>query len=201
MVLASNPFATRFVRPGAICYVFAGEDSAEALIERLRKQHWMGQVIGPHGSGKSTLLATLLPLLAAAGRKVVELKDRGPAEMRQQAKDVAGKSLDAATQLVVDGFEQLSWWWRRKVKDACRRHGAGLLVTTHRDMGLPILWQTDSSPELARSIVTRLLPVGDQTIEVGEIDRAYSAAGGNLRETLFALYDVYQTKMQSPVKG
>ncbi len=201
MALASNPFATRFIRPGAIAFLFAGEDSAEALIDRLRKQHWMGQIIGPHGSGKSTLLATLLPLLAAAERKVVELKGKRPAEMRHQAKVVVGKSLDAGTQLVIDGFEQLSWWSQRKIKDACQRQGAGLLVTTHRDMGLPILWQTDSTPELARNIVARLLPVDDRTIEDAEIEKAYSAAGGNLRETLFALYDVYQNKTQSTAKG
>ena len=51
----SNPFSTRFIRPGAIEYLFAPGQTADSLIDRLRHNQWRGQIIGPHGSGKSTL--------------------------------------------------------------------------------------------------------------------------------------------------
>ena len=64
-----NPFATRFVRPGAIPYRFAnglvGRDRAS-----LRQHDWRGEIVGPHGSGKSTLVQTLIPPLKEAGRDV-----------------------------------------------------------------------------------------------------------------------------------
>src|SRR5262245_49587973 len=68
--VSSNPFSTRFIRPGAIPFIFSAGESAESLVDHLRVNNWRGQIIGPHGSGKSTLLAALLPALQAAGRTV-----------------------------------------------------------------------------------------------------------------------------------
>ena len=65
----SNPFSTRFVRPGAVPYLFAPGQSADGLVRRLAGFGWRGQIIGPHGSGKSTLLAALAEPLARAGRR------------------------------------------------------------------------------------------------------------------------------------
>ncbi len=55
----SNPFSTRFVRPGALAYRFPPGESAATLVERLAASGWRGQIVGPHGSGKSTLVAAL----------------------------------------------------------------------------------------------------------------------------------------------
>src|ERR1700752_1716028 len=75
---ATNPFATRWVRPGAVPYHFTDGTNAPGLIASLKANHWRGAIIGPHGSGKSTLLATLVPLIKAAGRHVraISLHDR-----------------------------------------------------------------------------------------------------------------------------
>src|SRR5579859_6457327 len=59
----SNPFSTRCVRPGAIPFRFPPGESAATMVDRLERQGWWGQIVGPHGSGKSTLLAALLPEL------------------------------------------------------------------------------------------------------------------------------------------
>ena len=67
----SNPFSTRFVRPGAIPFCFPQGEGAGTLVTRLERQGWWGQIVGPHGSGKSTLLAQLRPHLEAAGCEVV----------------------------------------------------------------------------------------------------------------------------------
>ena len=188
--MASNPFSTRFIRPGALEFLFPPGLSAQKLVEILREQAWQGQVIGPHGSGKSTLLAALVPALAAAGRKVVE---RGVGQSSALFY-LDPETLEKTTVVIIDGFEQLSWWSRRKVKRVCRDRGAGLLVTAHRDMGLPTLWQSQPSLELAQAVVSRLLSPGDVTITADDVARAFEATRGNLRETLFALYDVYQQR-------
>src|SRR5262245_55807228 len=75
---ATNPFATRWVRPGVIPYYFAHTTNAAAVVEKLKENRWRGAIIGPHGSGKSTLLASLAPLIESAGRRVraASLHDR-----------------------------------------------------------------------------------------------------------------------------
>src|SRR5436190_14964663 len=74
----TNPFATRWVRPGVIPYYFAAGTTAAALFEKLKENRWRGAIIGPHGCGKSTLLASLDPLIESAGRPVrmISLQDR-----------------------------------------------------------------------------------------------------------------------------
>jgi hypothetical protein len=210
---AANPFATRCIRPGAIEYLFDEGQSAESLVEALAASGWWGQIVGPHGSGKSTLLAALAPVLAAAGRRAVWRVARGsgagdrewgvsgpvpravaPSEAHGA---VAAQAPDAATQVIIDGYEQLSWWSRRQVAWLCRRCGAGLLVTAHRPLGLPTLLTTLPREQLAQRVVQRLLPAGDTTVSQADVAAAFAASGGNLRETLFALYDVYQLRRQS----
>jgi hypothetical protein len=189
--MPSNPFSTRFIRPGAIPFVFPEGLSAQSLVEQLAANRWCGQIIGPHGSGKSTLLATLIPALEAAGRQVQHIAlHQGEHRLpRMERSTLAGD-----TQLVIDGYEQLSWWSRRRVKSMCQRQGAGLLVTAHSDVGLPTLFQTQPSQELARKIVEKIVPADSTRLSTDDVNRAFEATGGNLRETLFRLYDVYQER-------
>jgi hypothetical protein len=185
----SNPFSTRFIRPGAIPFVFPAGESVEGFIERLQSANWWGQIVGPHGSGKSTLLATLLPALEAAGRRVVSITlHQGSHRLPRLDQE----ALSAKTQIVIDGYEQLSWWSRRRLKSVCRRHGAGLLATAHSDIGLPALYETKPSEDLARLVVARLTANNGDLITPDDVRAAYAAARGDIRETLFKLYDVYQ---------
>ena len=185
-----NPFATRFTRPGAIDFLFGDDESAAALLERLRDNNWWGQIVGPHGSGKSTLLAALAPALEAAGRHVIQVSLH-QGEHRLPSMDA---ELTTSSQLVIDGYEQLGWFWRRRTKSRCRRAGCGLLVTTHRDLGLPTIYATRPSERLMRDIVARLLPRGGSAITEADVAAAYSSTDGNLRETLFRLFDVYEAR-------
>jgi hypothetical protein len=187
--VASNPFSTRFIRPGAIPFLFAGGELAASLVERLHDQHWWGQIIGPHGSGKSTLLETLKTELEAADRQIVAITlHQGEHRLPPWARS----SLTATTQLVIDGYEQLSWWSRWWVKLLCQRRGAGLLITAHTDAGLPTMYCTEPSQELARAVVAQLLGAENGLISSRDIVAAYQATGGNMREMLFRLYDIYQ---------
>jgi hypothetical protein len=187
----SNPFATRYVRPGAISYRWPAGGVAEFL-DRLKACNWRGEIVGPHGSGKSTLLAALAPALEAAGRRVM-LFTLGEGARRLPH---GGEQLAAAgpgTVVIVDGYEQLSGWARWMLRTACRRRQCGLLVTTHRTSGLPRVTETRVDPAVAVDIVREL--VGEHgSVEPGEVLPALEASRGNLREALFQLYDLYEAR-------
>lgn len=197
----SNPFATRFTRPGAIDYVFPPGQSVESVIATLRENGWWGEIVGPHGSGKSTLVAALVPALEDAGRKVVRYVLTPDGGDRPECLSPAGAfaclaklKLHQETQLILDGYERISWWWQRRIGVLCRKHGAGLLVTTHQPLGLPPLVHTEPTEQLAERIVAKLLPRGDKTIAPADVKAAYAQHEGNLREALFTLFDVYQAR-------
>lgn len=188
-----NPFSTRHVRPGALEFIFSGEASAPALVARLREDGWRGEIVGPHGSGKSTLLATLLPLLEKAGRKVMHFAlHAGEKRLPDCAGEAQGWNGD--TQVVIDGYEQLSWWARRWIDHKCRASGAGLLVTSHESVGLPALYQTAISLDVLQAIVVTLLPPGPPIVSPEDVAQAFQHHGPSVRESLFALYDLYEQR-------
>src|SRR5262245_45441453 len=189
--VASNPFSTRFIRPGAIPFLFSNGQSTVTVVQRLRESRWWGQIVGPHGSGKSTLLETLKPELDAAGRKIEAITLH---QGEQRLPPLTKRSVTATTQLKSDGYEQLSWWSRCRVKLLCRWCGAGLLVTAHTDAGLPMIYRAEPSQQLAREVIAQLMGDEKSLITAGDIAAAYEATSGNVRETLFRLYDLYQAK-------
>jgi hypothetical protein len=187
----TNPFSTRYVRPGAVPFLFAKGQSAVELVRRLEALGWRAQIVGPHGAGKSTLVRSLLEPLARAQRApyVVSLHD---GQRRMPVDFMAGACAASAGAIVVDGYEQLSRWSRLRLHRTCRRHGWALVVTSHRDVGLPTLVELAPRAEVAHAIVERLL--GDQAhlIPRDVVRETLAAAGGNVREMLFALYDRYE---------
>jgi hypothetical protein len=194
-----NPFATRFTQPAAGEYLFPGDVDAEALVARLRGSGWWGQITGPHGSGKSTLVQTLLPRIEATGRVIVFhtvspfLPRSASFALPFGSRPAGVVEWGSATQIVLDGFEQLGWLQRTWWKWQCRRHGAGLLVIGHDDLGLPPLWQTETSAELTRLVVYRLLGESKPAwLPAEQLDEFFAAHQGNVREVLFALYDLYE---------
>ena len=191
--LRSNPFATRYTRPGALRFLFPPGQSLQTVIAGLSSANWTGQIIGPHGSGKSSLVAALLPELAREGRIVAHYV-LGQGERRLPFTAAEADRWNVQTQLVIDGFEQLSWWNRKRLRMLCRRSASGLLLTAHQSQGLPTVFQTAPSLELAQSIVQELLGEGEQSITAEDIAQAYRQDPANLREMLFRLYDLYQQR-------
>lgn len=189
-----NPFATRHIRPDASLFVFPGETTARHLVAQLAQHRWYGQIIGPHGTGKSTLLQTLAPEWRAAGRDVVYFTQRqGETRLREPAAD----PWTANTLVVVDGYEQLGWRARRRLGFRCCRQRSGLLVTAHSSVGLPTLWETRPSLALAQSVAARLLSGHPPLISAADVREAFERHAGNLRETLFHLYDLFEWRRRS----
>jgi len=187
----SNPFSTRYVRPGAMAYQFAAGDSAAAMIDRLAACGGWAQIVGPHGAGKSTLVATLVKSLRQSGRatcvfSLVDRQRRMPADWVEQARGARPDTV------VVDGYEQLSRWNRWRLKARCRRAGWGLLVTAHQSVGFATLARVVPSLAVARAVVGLLVRGDRVSVTDSDVAECFRAAGGNLRETLFALYDRYE---------
>lgn len=198
LATVSNPFSTRFIRPGAIDYLFPPGISAETLADRLQQQQWRGSLIGPHGSGKSSLLAALIPVLENRGRHIIWQQLQG-GQRRLDWPALQTRNWTSHTLLVIDGYEQLSLWQRTLLGLRCWRRCTGLLVTAHRAVGatpirLPLLFATQPSLELAFGIVQRVLPANDDRITPADVAAAYAQHQGNLREMLLELYDTYRTR-------
>lgn len=197
----SNPFSTRFTRPGAMPFLFPPGIDADELVARLAESGWWGQIVGPHGSGKSTLLSSLRPAIEAGGRRCEWFALGASGRTPRPTWHRAAVGWDRQTLVVVDGFEQLGCFARWQVRRLCRLRGCGLLVTSHRDAGLPPLFVTVPTPELAAAIVARLLDGNTAGIARRDIDSAFAARQGNVREMLFDLYDDYERRLIFSTNG
>ena len=167
-----NPFCAARLAPGVLGWL--GDDLG-ALARRALEPGARHQIIGPHGSGKSTLLIELERHATRAGWSV------------KRVRGSRGLGPDAKADLwLVDEFQELSVWDRWRL----RRWPSTLVVTAHRDVGLPTLCERAVTLELAVAVVQRL---GDghgfsrpSPAELGVLLGRHS---GNLREVLFELYD------------
>lgn len=181
----SNPFCSRFIRAGSIPFFFPRDETMETTRQRLIASKWRGQVVGPHGSGKTTLLRSLAHHWRAWGRDPLHITLREGQRKLPPLRHSWGPS----TQLVIDGFEQLGWFRRWVVIWRCRRADCGLLVSTHRTLLPPTILETHTSIGLAHRIVDYLVDP-ERRPSHADVERTYSEMHGNLRETLFSLYDV-----------
>jgi hypothetical protein len=189
--VTGNPFTGTRLSPEWRPFLFSEGDSAAATVSKFAEMGWRGQIVGGHGTGKSTLVHSLVPAIEARSRRVklVTFHDGAPRSIRPLLAD-----LDERTVLVIDGFEQLSGWNRWRVRSACRAKRAGLLVTTHQDLGLPLLASTSVDLATARQVFDRLTEGYEQRVTHEDLERQLVLHGGNLREALFALYDLFEER-------
>ena len=190
----TNPFCAARLRPGTIDFVFEKGKSLPQLVDSLEAHGWHGQIIGRHGTGKSTLLAALAPVIEARGRLVKSITL--VAGQRQLPRDfITSLRLTAGLGVAaVDGVEQLHFWNRWLLRGFCRRHGAGLVVASHRSAHLPALYETALDEARAWRVVQRLQDGFPPRIEFGDLTARLAQHQGNLREALFDLYDLYESR-------
>jgi hypothetical protein len=160
-----NPFATRYTRPGSLPPLDQHGCPLDlaALIARLDGLE-AAALEAPHGHGKSTLLLALAAALDAVGRPTTIVRVRG------------WKDAWAACCAVVTAPRRTA---------VLRRT---LLVTSHQPAGLPVLWRCETTPDLLRAIIARL-PDHGGLVDDADIAEAFHCHGGNLRESLYDLYD------------
>jgi DNA replication protein DnaC len=197
-----NPFSTRRVRPGAVDFCFPEAAGLEELIDRLQRNLWRGEIVGPHGSGKSTLLYSFLTAIQQTGRNPIlfELHDsqrRLPKGWRQK---IELSALSGPAIVVVDGYEQLNGWNRFWLNRYCRYRHVGLLVTSHSSVGMPKLFRTSPSIETAHKVVERLMQHEQTKFSPDLINELFEKHRGDIRELLFDLYDMYEQQNQKNLK-
>ncbi len=201
--MSSNPFSTRYTKPGVIAFRFRDSDDGLVetsqvvgrLIDRVfENQPTCWQIIGPHGSGKSTLLHSLRAGLAS--HATVEHHILRDGQRRLPAGWRSSRCCESRI-IIVDGYEQLGWLARRRLKRHVHQAGQRLLVTAHQDVGFQTLFETQVDRVTLRNIINQLLAsqpsssrkallVSDETI-----DALLLKYGQNAREMLFELYDVW----------
>jgi hypothetical protein len=199
-----NPFATCWTRPGALTFRFAEGHSIEGLVAKLAAHDWRGEIIGPHGSGKSTLLEALRPALVAADCRVHAIALReGQRRLPRSVWDwLANESRGQRVLVIVDGYEQLRWWERAKLKRRCDAVGVGLVVSSHEPTGLPTLIRLAPERALIEELVSTLCARAPTDITAADVAASHACHGANVREVFFALYDRHERlRRESQTRG
>lgn len=187
----SNPFSTRYTKPGALPPLDADGRpvDVEQLLARMRTGCWV--IEGPHGRGKSTLLRTLLSRAMADRRAASLVQVRSWADVWPALHAVfrAGPGHIVA----VDGWEQLPPAGGLIIVAMARLRRTVVIATAHERIGLPVLVRCESSLALMEAVVARLPDHGDM-ISTADIEAAFRCHRGNVRDALAALYDRFEER-------
>lgn len=154
--------------------------------------------MGPKGHGKTTLLEQLERRLEAEGSEIRRLRLRieSPTPDRETLRWLT-RDLDDRVVVSIDGLELFGpWtWWRLRRAWRC---AGGILATSHRLGRLPTLHQHRTTPQLLRELVRELLDDEDYRRVEGGLDELFARHGGNVRECLRELYDVFGSGSRNP---
>lgn len=202
-----NPFATRHTRPGRLAPLDGHGHPCDvaALLERLAALGGRAAIRGPHGSGKTTLLEHLAEGLQHRGAAVERVRLRAWRDGAAAAvADVAAAirailRCRAGGTVCIDGWEQMGSA-AAVVTALARLRGCGLVVTTHRATRLPLLVACDTTPALLAGIVRRLpghASWGGSLIQEADLETAFTHHGGNIRESLYELYDRFEERRRA----
>ncbi|TWT96539.1 ATP-binding protein [Neorhodopirellula pilleata] len=205
--LPSNPFASRFVKAGAMVYRHPETLSAIGVLDLVAhlEQVRFGSIEGDHGTGKSTLLhcmATALmqrfpggqwvqlgrdPAMSWLGR-IVQRIDNAVASWRAQTRTAAGGVL------VVDGAEQLPPGVLTCLRMRAKFRGQVCLITTHKPRwGFACLHRTSLNQRLVETMFAELVASIPEATVREKIDKHFRTLDlsefSNVRDLWSSLYD------------
>lgn len=195
----SNPFATRFTQPGRIepLDAMGRPVDTDMLLTRLRSLGGAAAIVGPHGSGKSTLLMHLADAIEARGERAPRIRLRSMHDVRA-AWGAIRQAAHGGT-ACIDSWECMRLPARYGLQVAAHLLGSGLLVTTHRSAGLPVLVQHATNAVVLRAIARGLPDHASwhgKLITTSDIEEAFVKHGGNIRESLYELYDRFEARVE-----
>ena len=197
--LPTNPFATRFTRPGRLPPLgpHGRPIDATRLLARLAPGRVVA-IIGPHGHGKSTLLAALTRAAAAAEPTVTAVRVRAPLDSWRPLAAVLAARRQGF--VACDGWERAIPGTAALVRLIAAARGLRVVVTAHGRAWLPILARCETSPGLLAEVVA-LLPDHGGLITGDDIDDACRRHAGNIREALYDLYDRFERRARHRSPG
>ncbi len=186
-----NPFSVHRVEPGALPYVGEGEASLDAILCRLIVLGMRGQITGPHGAGKTTLLVHLHRRAAELGWEVSMFRARRERVVWPKGERTGETPVPRL--MFIDSAEQMPRWAWAWLKRSAAVRGVGLVVTTHRDLGLPPLHRREVDAACAKQIV-EMLSDSERAEQpaLAELGSMLKTTHGSMRDVLFALYDRYE---------
>ncbi len=187
-----NPFISRRLRPGSVPYVEPSPGLVSQLADRFLASP-RGQIVGPHGSGKSALLQAVVGELERRGWSAATCALR-TGQRRLPDHVWRNWPTGRCRLLAIDGFEQLARSVQWRVRWRSWRRGTGLLATAHAPIGLPTLYATTATLATARLVVQRLQSGFPELVADADVAQAFAHCQGDIRETLFALYDLYEAR-------
>ena len=198
-----NPFETRWIRPDSVDFLCSGETQLPELLECMLNATQPCELIGDHGIGKTTLAYSLLQ---QARNNEIESqlircgKDGGSVDWREQFR--------RNRLLILDEFEQLSTWQRRKIKQLARKTNTATLIIAHETQGLPALLSTRTTQSLLSNLtalksLVRQLQIQSQQPQLildQDVENLFNKLRGNSRDVLFTCYDLFeQRRIKKPV--
>lgn len=191
--LSTNPFATRWTRPGRITPrdALGRPLDVTGLVRRFHGLAGAAALEGEHGSGKTNLLTAIAAEFLRDGTLSGSLRMRGIRDVAT-AIGLVGQATPGTT-VCIDGWEAMGPFAGGLVRWLARLRRCRLLVTSHRPTGMPLLWRCETSPDLLASLVD-CLPSHAGSIDPVDIRNSFSRHDGNLREALFDLYDLFERR-------
>lgn len=194
--MVSNPFSTRFTQPGRIVPLDdAGRRiDADRLLERLHALGGTAAIVGPHGSGKSTLLVHLADAIKRRGGQATRIRLHSRQDAWAAWRAIRGAATGGT--VCIDSWERLGLAARGLLRLVARLSGCGLLVTSHHGAGMPELTRCGTNAIVLHAIVGRLPDHARWhgiLIREADIEAAFANHGGNLRESLYELYDRFES--------
>lgn len=170
-----NPFATARFAPGVLPWIGGGD--IERHLDRVCVRGARFQILGAHGSGKSTLLVHLERGATLRGWDVVRFRGSRGIVVPPYGSLVLA---DEAEEIGALGLLFL------------RAASTSLVVTAHRDLGLPTLCERNVDVGTLRALIAVL----DPTNVPPEVVLADLLARhrGNVRDVFFDLYDAVEDR-------
>jgi hypothetical protein len=192
--LPANPFATRHTRPGAVPPLDGRGEPLDvaALADRCLTLP-AAALEGPHGHGKTTTLVALVDHLATRGVPVDLVRLRTAGDGRRTLAAVLRGEPGAV--VCIDGWERISRLAAVVIRLAARWRRVRLVVTTHRPAGMPVVLRCSTSAGLLAAIVARLPDHGGRIADA-DVVAAFARHGGDLRESLYDLYDRFEQQIR-----
>ena len=187
-----NPFATRHTRPGRLVPRDAQGEPLD-LAALLARAPFAAALEGPHGAGKTNLLTALAARLDAEGRLAAVLRPRSPGDGAAVLRAVMRAR--PGTMLCIDSWECLGAPLAALIRWSARLRHVGLIVTSHRATGLPVVVRCVTTPALLARIVAEL-PGHGGLVDAADVADAFRAHGGDIREALYDLYDRFERRVR-----